>query len=131
VSIPGTPECAREGIQSEAGFHIVEGNYLAGVGVTVKNAAGKTVIEHTADGPFFMAKLPAGTYSVSVVDDGKAQTRKVAVGTGACAPSIFAGRANRASIFRCRARTGASRWSVFSLQDEFQEDAGLASAGLL
>jgi len=60
-------------------FTVVEGNYLADVGVTVKDAAGKTVIEQVADGPVFLAKLPAGAYSVSAVYEGKAQTRKVAV----------------------------------------------------
>ena len=60
-------------------FTVVEGNYLADVGVTVKDATGKTVIEQVADGPFFMAKLPAGAYSVTAVYEGKAQTRKVAV----------------------------------------------------
>lgn len=60
-------------------FTLIEGNYLADVGVTVKDAAGKTVIEQAADGPFFMAKLPAGTYSVTAASDGKAQTRKVSL----------------------------------------------------
>lgn len=63
-------------------FTLVEGNYMSDVGVTIKNAAGKAVIEHVADGPFFMAKLPAGTYSVSAVHEGKAQTRKVSVRDG-------------------------------------------------
>lgn len=60
-------------------FTLVEGNYLADVGVTIKNAAGKTVIEHVADGPFFMAKLPAGAYSVTAAYGGKTQTRKVSI----------------------------------------------------
>ncbi len=63
-------------------FTLVEGNYVADVGITVKDAAGKSVIQHVADGPFFMAKLPAGTYSVSAVYDGKTQTRKIAVRDG-------------------------------------------------
>lgn len=63
-------------------FTLVEGNYLADVGVTVKDGAGKTVIEQVADGPIFMAKLPAGAYSVSAVYEGKAQTRKVTLSAG-------------------------------------------------
>lgn len=61
-------------------FTLVEGNYLADVGVRVTDAAGKMVIEHVADGPFFLAKLPAGTYTVTAAYNGKTQTRKVKVG---------------------------------------------------
>lgn len=61
-------------------FTLSEGNYLADVGVRVADAAGKTVIEHVADGPIFMAKLPRGTYTVSATYDGRTQTRKIAVG---------------------------------------------------
>jgi hypothetical protein len=61
-------------------FTLVEGNYAADVGVKIADAAGKTVIEHVADGPFFMAKLPAGAYTVTASYSGKAQTRKVKVG---------------------------------------------------
>jgi hypothetical protein len=61
-------------------FSLVEGNYLADVGVTIKDGAGKTVIEHVADGPFFMARLPAGNYVVMATYEGKAQTRKIRVG---------------------------------------------------
>ncbi|RSL37836.1 hypothetical protein CEP53_015448, partial [Fusarium sp. AF-6] len=63
-------------------FTLVEGNYVADVGVTIKNAAGKTMVEHVADGPFFMAKLPAGAYSVTTVYEGKTQTRKVSIRDG-------------------------------------------------
>ncbi len=63
-------------------FTLVEGNYVADVGVTIKNAAGKTMVAHVADGPFFMAKLPAGAYSVTAVYEGKTQTRKVSVRDG-------------------------------------------------
>ncbi|MDP1717732.1 MAG: hypothetical protein Q8L40_06615, partial [Burkholderiales bacterium] len=63
-------------------FTLVEGNYLADIAVAIKDGGGKTVIEHVADGPFFMAKLPAGTYAVSAVYEGKTQTRKVAVRDG-------------------------------------------------
>jgi hypothetical protein len=58
-------------------FTLVEGNYLADVDVTIKDAAGKTVVEHVADGPFFMAKLPPGNYSVTAAYGDKTQTRKI------------------------------------------------------
>lgn len=63
-------------------FTLIEGNYLADVGVRVTDAAGKTVVEHVADGPFFLAKLPAGTYTVTASYGGKTQTRQVKVGSG-------------------------------------------------
>lgn len=63
-------------------FTLAEGNYLSEVGVSIKNAAGKTLVEHVADGPFFLAKLPAGTYTVATSYEGKSQTRKVSVGAG-------------------------------------------------
>lgn len=61
-------------------FTLVEGNYLADVGVRVTDAAGKTVVEHVADGPFFLAKMPAGAYTVTATYSGKTQTRKIKVG---------------------------------------------------
>jgi hypothetical protein len=63
-------------------FTLNEGNYIADVNVAVKDKAGKTVLEDVAGGPFFLAKLPAGQYSVVATYDGKAVTRKVSVGTG-------------------------------------------------
>jgi hypothetical protein len=61
-------------------FTLVEGNYLADVGVRVTDSAEKTVIEHVAEGPFFLAKLPPGPYTVTATYNGKTQTRKVKVG---------------------------------------------------
>jgi len=59
---------------------LIEGNYVSGVDVVVKNAAGSTLVEHTAEGPFFMAKLPAGKYTVAATYSSKSQTRKFAIG---------------------------------------------------
>ena len=63
-------------------FTLNEGNYIADVNVAVKDKAGKTVLEDVSGGPFFLAKLPAGQYSVIATYDGKAVTRKVSVGGG-------------------------------------------------
>lgn len=60
-------------------FTLVEGNYVADVNVTVSNAGGSNIVEHVADGPFFMAKLPAGLYSVTATYEGRTVTRKVKV----------------------------------------------------
>jgi hypothetical protein len=61
-------------------FTLVEGNYLSDVAVAVKDAAGKTLIEHLADGPFFLARLPAGLYTVSATYAGRTHTLKVKLG---------------------------------------------------
>jgi hypothetical protein len=61
---------------------LVEGNYLADVGVTIANAAGKTVVQHVTEGPIFMARLPAGTYQVAARYGGIQQARKVVVRAG-------------------------------------------------
>lgn len=63
-------------------FTLTEGNYLSDVEVKLADTKGKTLVEHVADGPFFLAKLPAGSYEVSATYAGKTQTRKVKLGTG-------------------------------------------------
>ena len=60
-------------------FTLVEGNYLADVNVVVADAKGNKLIEHVADGPFFMAKLPDGQYTVTATYEGTSQTRRVNV----------------------------------------------------
>lgn len=60
-------------------FTLVEGNYVADAGVVLKNAAGKILLEATADGPFFLAKLPAGKYTVIATLSGKSETRMFAI----------------------------------------------------
>ena len=67
---------AREGeFNLKLVFTLTEGAYLADVGVKITDAGGKTVIEHVTDGPIFMARLPAGTYTVAATYNGKPQVR--------------------------------------------------------
>ena len=61
-------------------FTLVEGNYVADVNVAIRDAGGRTVLEHEAPGPLFMAKLPSGTYTVSATYEGRTQSRKVSIG---------------------------------------------------
>jgi hypothetical protein len=61
-------------------FALNEGNYIADVGVILRDGQGRTVIEEVADGPFFMARLPAGRYTVEATYEGKTVTRRVQVG---------------------------------------------------
>lgn len=61
-------------------FTLVEGNYVADVRVVVKDGKGATVVEDTADGPFFLARLPAGQYTVVATFEDRSVTRKVSIG---------------------------------------------------
>ena len=63
-------------------FTLVEGNYVSDVHVTIRDAGGRMLVEHVADGPFLLARLPAGKYAVSAVYEGKTQTRRIAVQGG-------------------------------------------------
>jgi hypothetical protein len=60
-------------------FTVMEGNYLADVGVTVTDGKGQPVIKAVSDGPVFLAKLPAGAYTVAATYEGKTVTRKLSV----------------------------------------------------
>lgn len=55
------------------------GDYLAGVPVTIADAAGRTLLSATADGPYFLARLPAGRYKVTATHAGQAISREVSV----------------------------------------------------
>jgi hypothetical protein len=57
-------------------FSLTAGNYLADVTVLVSDAKGHKLIEHVAEGPLFMARLPAGEYQVAVTHRGKTLNRK-------------------------------------------------------
>jgi hypothetical protein len=82
----GTDE--REQIGARAGnynlkltFAIVNSTqYLGDAQVTIKDAAGKTVLTVQTDGPFFYAKLPPGKYRVSATSGGQTQEKTVTVG---------------------------------------------------
>lgn len=63
-------------------FTLNEGNYLASVPVKITDSRGRVVVEDVSEGPFFMAKLPAGSYTVTAANDGKVQTRRTTVGSG-------------------------------------------------
>jgi hypothetical protein len=61
-------------------FTLVEGNYIADVRVRVRDGKGAVLVDHVADGPFFLARLPAGRYTVGAAYRGKTETREVRIG---------------------------------------------------
>lgn len=53
--------------------------YLSDVKVRIKNAHDKMVLNVTADGPFLLAKMPAGKYTVSAERNGKIEHRQIEI----------------------------------------------------
>ena len=60
-------------------FALNSGNYVSGVRVAIADAAGKTVLDTTSEGPWFLVKVPAGNYQVVATFAGTAVKRQVAV----------------------------------------------------
>jgi hypothetical protein len=66
------------------------GEYLSSVKVTITDERGVVVLDAVSDGPYFMARLPAGRYRISADIGGSAQTRAVSVpARGAASTSFF------------------------------------------
>ncbi|MDA8140261.1 MAG: hypothetical protein M0036_16565 [Desulfobacteraceae bacterium] len=60
-------------------FDVPNGDYLSNVMVTIQNPQGHVLFHNVAEGPWFYAKLPAGTYTVKAYFDGHTIVRKVKV----------------------------------------------------
>ena len=78
---------ARDNMRGQTGDHNVKlvfslntGNYVSDVQVKVTDASGRTVIDDVSNGPWLMAKLPAGTYTATATYNGKAVTQRFSVG---------------------------------------------------
>ena len=61
-------------------FALQSGNYVSDVQVAIADAKGKTLLDATSAGPWFLAKLPAGNYQIVTTFEGKAVKRSVTVG---------------------------------------------------
>ena len=61
-------------------FALESGDYVSGVKVTIADAADKTLLDTTSEGPWFLTKLPAGNYQIVATFAGKAETHTIAVG---------------------------------------------------
>jgi hypothetical protein len=64
-------------------FAVSSGQYLASPMITVQDKSGKDIVHMRSDGPWFLAKLPAGEYKVIVSRDGhRPEIEHVKVGEG-------------------------------------------------
>jgi hypothetical protein len=61
-------------------FALNTGNYVSDVAVKVTNSAGNVVIEDTSNGPWLLARLPAGSYTANATYNGHTVTQKFSVG---------------------------------------------------
>jgi hypothetical protein len=62
-------------------FAMTSGEYISGVKVVVTDARGLSVVDAVSDGPWLLARLPAGDYRIVASQDGKAKKQQIAVGT--------------------------------------------------
>lgn len=61
-------------------FALQSGNYVSDVKVVIADAKGKTLLDATSAGPWFLVKLPAGNYQIVATFAGNAVKRQVTVG---------------------------------------------------
>jgi hypothetical protein len=54
--------------------------YISGAEVSIRDGRGASVLEARTDGPFLLARLPAGSYTVDVDWNGVHKTKSVDVG---------------------------------------------------
>ena len=64
--------------------------YLASVAVTIKDGKGNTELQATSEGPYLLAKLPDGKYTVTAEHDGKTERRHIVVASAKPKQVVFA-----------------------------------------
>jgi hypothetical protein len=69
--------------------HRPRAEFTADVQVTLTNAQGQRVLETRSDGPFLLAKLPAGQYTVTAEHSGQTLTKTVRVDPHRPAHAMF------------------------------------------
>ncbi|MDQ8031212.1 hypothetical protein CEG14_12320 [Bordetella genomosp. 1] len=74
---------------AQAGGSGGKGVYLADVPVQIIDAKGATVLSTKTDGPYLLANLPAGEYTVKASADGVEKTQKVKVGASGTTRAVF------------------------------------------
>ena len=63
--------------------------YMTGIPVTIKDQAGKVVLDTRSDGPLMLAKLPDGKYTITAENSGKSELRHVTVAQGKHRTVVF------------------------------------------
>ena len=62
-------------------FALKSGAYVSDVRVAIADAAGKTLLDTTSEGPWFLTRLPVGNYQIVATFAGNAVKRQIAVDT--------------------------------------------------
>jgi len=63
--------------------------FAAGVQVTITDRTGKVVLDARSNGPFMLARLPDGQYTISAENTGRVETRRVIVERGKHRTVVF------------------------------------------
>lgn len=63
--------------------------YVSDVKIDIRDQKGTTVLSVTSDGPFLLANLPPGRYTVNAAKNGKSQQRDIVVAPGAHPRAMF------------------------------------------
>jgi hypothetical protein len=63
--------------------------YLAADKVAIRDHAGKTLLQTTSDGPFLLAKLPPGLYTISATNQNVSKERRVDLAAGKHEKVVF------------------------------------------
>ena len=69
--------------------HTPRAEFTAGVHVVVTDAKGQHVLDTKSDGPFLLAKLPAGRYTVTAEHNGQTLTKTVRVAPPKSVHALF------------------------------------------
>lgn len=72
-----------------AAKHTPHAEFLADVHITIKDVRGQSILDTQSDGPFLLAKLPAGYYTVTARQQGQTLTRNVHVTAAKSAHVLF------------------------------------------
>ena len=61
-------------------FALTSGDFLSDVHVVIADVKGKTLLDTMSEGPWFLSKLPVGTYRIAATVAGKEQRHQISVG---------------------------------------------------